>query len=355
MKLLNKKYDLIIFLIVLISIILKTVDFSYIIPRLLLFTGFRETTKYYWDKIIKIDEGIIYDHIHIPIIKKEDYTYELLKKASNNFLTPVLVKGLFSDTIGVRRWSELEYLSKKLENITLPVIPNAKLGYAQSNRYIDLFSNAFKDIITNKTSTKYLFFPSLSTININNTDKKNYNKLTKLTNEIVHHDLELERILWKGFGSKKHKNYFGSQIIIGRGSKDTEETTGTGWHCAAGNNWFIQVVGKKKWYFLNPKYSRLLKPLRFGTLSFNIGYKNIFKYHDNLPLEYAYVETGDLLYNPDVYWHTIKNYEGLTIGVPVREANLTYLFQNNLHFASIILVNIIFERIGINIGGYDGV
>ena len=27
-----------------------------------------------------------------------------------------------------------------------------------------------------------------------------------------------------------------------KGSNDSDATTGTGWHCAAGNNWFVQVI-----------------------------------------------------------------------------------------------------------------
>jgi len=38
-----------------------------------------------------------------------------------------------------------------------------------------------------------------------------------------------------------------------------------------------------------------------------------------LPVEYADLNPGDMLYNPDWQWHTIRNYEGLSIGVPIRE------------------------------------
>jgi hypothetical protein len=341
--------------IIICGILIKIIDISYFMPRILLYTGFRNSTKYYWDKIIKIDEKIKYSHTHIPIIEEEDYSFERLRIASNNFLAPVLVRGLFKDTIAMKKWKEDDYLPALFKDIILPIIPNAKVGNAQNNRYYDLFSNAFKDIVTNQSSTKFMFFPSFSTANINDSDTENYNNLRKLTNEIVKKDLELERILWNGFGTKTHKTYYGSQIIIGRGSDETEETTGTGWHSEGGNNWFVQVVGRKKWYFLNPKYSGFFKPLRFGVLTFNTGEKNISKYHDNLPLEYADLEAGDLLYNPDLYWHTTKNYDGLTISIPVREANVTYLIKSNLHLASVIFVNLFFQKIGINIGGYEGV
>ena len=340
-------------LIIICGILIKIIDISYFIPRILLYTGYRSATLYYWNKIIKIDEKIKYNHTHIPIIEKEDYSFERLRIASNNFLTPVLVKGLFKDTIGVQKWKEVDYLPSLFNDISLMIVPNAKVGNAHNKRYYDLFSNAFKDIVANQSSTKYMFFPSLSgNIKLNDSEKENFENLVNLTNIIVNKDLELEKILWNGFGTKTHKSFVGSQIIIGRGSDEAEETTGTGWHCAGGNNWFIQAVGRKKWYFLNPKYSRFLKPLRHGKVSFHTGDKDMSKYHDNLPLEYADIEAADLLYNPDFYWHTIQNYGGVTIGIPIRENNITHLIQSNPHFASVLIVNVFFEKLGIKIGGY---
>ena len=343
-------------LIILYSFLIITYDLSYIIPNLLLFTGFRETTKYYWNKTIKIDQKIIYDHTHIPIIQKEDYSFELLKKATNNFRNPVVVKDLFNDTFGVKEWYKSNYLPSIIGNIELSVIPNGTYGTVQSNRYNSNFSEAFNDILNNENSTKYLFFPV--TARKDNDDNKNNHikKMKKIAenelNKLINKDLDIQKILWNSFSTKKHKTYLNSQLIVGRGQKNMNSTTGTGWHCAMGNNWFVQVVGKKRWYFLNPKYSSLFNPLRAGPVAMHVGINNFDKYHENLPLEYVDLESGDLLYNPDWYWHTIQNYEGLSIGVPIREFNISLSFQNNYHFASIVIINKIFEKIGIDIGGY---
>ena len=43
-----------------------------------------------------------------------------------------------------------------------------------------------------------------------------------------------------------------------------------------------------------------------------------------LPVEYADLNPGDMLYNPDWQWHTIRNYEGLSIGVPIREVRFFF-------------------------------
>jgi hypothetical protein len=109
---------------------------SHIVPNLLLFTGFHETTKYFWNKTNQIDRNIFYSHTHIPIINKEKFSFELLEKATNNFKNPVVVKGLFYDTKAIREWTKPDYLPSKIGNIELPVIQNATYGTLQGNRYI---------------------------------------------------------------------------------------------------------------------------------------------------------------------------------------------------------------------------
>ena len=58
------------------------------------------------------------------------------------------------------------------------------------------------------------------------------------------------------------------------------------------------------------------------------------------------------MYNPDWEWHTIKNYEGLSIGVPLREVNISLSIQNNAQYTSIVLANLALDKLGIDIGGY---
>ena len=87
----------------------------------------------------------------------------------------------------------------------------------------------------NKESLEYLFFPALSR------DKGLSTELLDNVDNTVRGDLELDRI-FKGFGTKSHESFAGTQMIIGRGREiDSQETTGTGWHCDIANNYFIQV------------------------------------------------------------------------------------------------------------------
>lgn len=213
---------------------------------------------------------------------------------------------------------------------------------------------AYEEILANVDSKQYLFFPVQSRFNFNATynDIEKAKQLKKDINQLVLDDLEIHKRIWNGFGTSSHRTYFGSQLIMGRGVNDSAYTTGTGWHCAMGNNWFIQVAGRKRWWFMDQKYSAYMHPLRGGTVNMQAGNKNMAAYMDSMPLRYVDLRPGDMLYNPDWEWHTIKNYEGLAIGVPIRELNMSLSFRNNFQYSSIVALNHLTSLIGFDIGGY---
>ena len=213
-------------------------DFMY--PNALLFTGRRQETENLWKKLIKIDKSIIYDHPHVPIIPADQYTLEGLKRATQNWRYPAIVRGLFNDVPASKLWTTADYLPSKLGEFKIPVVRQATLDSMQTDRVVMPFGDAFAEIHGNEDSKMYIFFPVKSRFNLNGSDIGSAEKLQKKVNELALTDLELHRI-WPGFGTKIHKKYVGTQIIIGQGTEDDERTTGTGWHCAAGNNWFIQV------------------------------------------------------------------------------------------------------------------
>mmetsp|Transcript_2379 Transcript_2379/g.2346 ORF Transcript_2379/g.2346 Transcript_2379/m.2346 type:complete len:383 (-) Transcript_2379:44-1192(-) len=322
-----------------------------IIPNALLFTPFREEVKAYWKQIIKIDTNVKRSPLQIPIIQAKDYSFESLRLATEGFRYPAIVRGLFTGTPAAEKWIDPEYLSSRIGEFIIPVVSEATYNTLQNKRELLTFREAYTEVVTNKDSKKYLFFPVESRANFNHSDVGSAQELRRRVTQVVREDLQLDRI-WKGFGGPDHKSFFGAQLVIGRGSNDTDATTGTGWHCAPGNNWFAQVTGKKRWYFMDPKYSSLMHPLRGGKANMMTGTREMAKYHDNIPLRFADVEAGDLLYNPDWEWHTIKNYDGLAIGVPIREINITLSLQNNFQYTFIILFNKLAEKFGIDIGGY---
>lgn len=325
---------------------------SYIKPNLMLFTNMREETREEWKRVLKFDTGVEQHPAHVPTIDAADFSLEKLRIATENWRYPAVVRGLFANTSAVQKWTSGDYLSSAIGDFVIPVVNNGVVNTLQNDRGLEAFRDAYAHILDNEDSKKYLFFPVKSRFSLNHSDAGSLEALSERINELVLKDLEVDKLIWNGFGTKTHKNYFGSQLIIGRGSADTEETTGTGWHCAPGNNWFVQVAGRKRWFFMDPKYSAHMFPLRGGKVNMQAGNKELFKYQKYLKLRYADVNTGDLLYNPDWEWHTIQNYEGLSIGVPIREFNVSLSFQNNQQYTAIVLINKFLEKFGMDIGGY---
>jgi hypothetical protein len=231
----------------------------------------------------------------------------------------------------------------------IPVVNDATYNTMQNDRGVALFGDAFEEILTDELSKKSLFFPVKSRYSSDPSELSKAGALEKEINKLVLTDLDLDRI-WPGFGT--HGTFYGSQFIISRGSNMSDSTTGTGWHCAIGNNWFAQVAGTKRWYFMDPKYSSQMSPGRGGKVNMQTTVKNMGELQKHIPLRYGDIKTGDLLYNPDWEWHTIKNFEGLSIGVPMREVNISLAIRNNLQYTSIVLINKGLEKIGIDIGGY---
>lgn len=96
------------------------------------------------------------------------------------------------------------------------------------------------------------------------------------------------------------------QYVIGKSPEtDNPLTVGTDFHCAGANNWFIQVVGKKRWEFLSPKYSAYLWPLKGGLVNFWNSNENMARDSVHLPREFVDLYPGDVLLNPPWQWHKI--------------------------------------------------
>eukprot|EP00549_Striatella_unipunctata_P015993 CAMPEP_0118698934 /NCGR_PEP_ID=MMETSP0800-20121206/15540_1 /TAXON_ID=210618 ORGANISM="Striatella unipunctata, Strain CCMP2910" /NCGR_SAMPLE_ID=MMETSP0800 /ASSEMBLY_ACC=CAM_ASM_000638 /LENGTH=396 /DNA_ID=CAMNT_0006598937 /DNA_START=52 /DNA_END=1242 /DNA_ORIENTATION=+ len=320
---------------------------SYIYPNLILFfPGYGLYLSKLWPRVLQYPTEKI-EPVPIPVIQAKDYSMELVQKLSDNFRQPVVVKGLFKDSPASTKWTEPGYLASKIGEYKVRAI-NLKKTFPslQNNRTIMPFKDAMYEILSNRESFLYLFFPIYSR------SYKEHNKediepieLVEAVKELVLEDLELDTRIAPGYGTPSDKAYKGAQLLIGRGHKDQKETTGTGWHCSAGSNWFIQVIGTKRWFFLDSKWGVYLSLLRGGTTHFVTGSYDSPKIQDYLPVKYVELEAGDMLYNPDFQLHTILNKEGLSIGVATRDFHLKRSIRNNLQLILIVAMNTFAERI----------
>lgn len=328
--------------------------FRYFLANLTLFTPYIETTQKLWQKSVTVDYSIKRLPSPIPEIDGSSFSFDSLKRATEDFRQPAVVRGLFKGSTALEKWATPDYLpSTPLGDFVLPVITDAAYGSSQKEREDITFREAFLDVVENH-AMKYLFFPVESRLELDVTqqEKETKERLRKTVNELVRNDLELDRI-WPGFAGPDHKYFVGAQLIIGYGNRTPEKTTGTGWHCAVSNNFFIQVAGRKRWYFASPKMSHYFFPLRNGVNTMMTGTRDMGKIQQHIPTSYVDLEPGDMLYNPYWQWHTVMNYEGLSIGVPIREFRALLARRNNPLYTRIVLVNHIalrlFKR---DIGGY---
>ena len=214
---------------------------SYLKPNLMLFTNMRDQTREEWKKVLKFNEGVQEYPSHVPTIEAKDYTFERLRQATENWRYPAVVRGMFADSPAATKWPTADYLSSKIGDFIVPVVRNGVVNTLQNDRGLMTFREAYADIFEKEDSKMYMFFPVKSRFNFNHSDVGTMEALSEKINQVVLEDLQIDQRIWKGFGTKNHKGYYGSQLIIGKGSNTTEKTTGTGWHCAPGNNWFAQV------------------------------------------------------------------------------------------------------------------
>lgn len=201
------------------------------IPYMLIFTGMRDLAKSAWRVFgTPIDLSIDKDFEHIPELQASEYSIDKLREITEDFSVPAVVRGLFKDTPAIENWVKPGYLKSVLGRFEIPVIRNAKYGNPQNNKTNELFGAAIDDIFGEDSQKSYLFFPMKNrpTKNHYGSNNKEFELLTSAVNQLMLDDLKIDQKIWPRFGTSYHTEYLGSQFVIGKGTNDTETTTGSG-------------------------------------------------------------------------------------------------------------------------------
>lgn len=336
-----------------ITLTLKAGDpLIFIIPNFLLWTPFRDLTYQWWEKVLKYDTTKEIPLIPIPEIKAEEYSYDKVKELSEGFRYPIVVRGLFKNTTAVKKWHTRDYVASHIGDYDVTFLQSgAAVGLEDDRKanYIP-FRDAWSEILDNKYSKKYLFFPERSRLKKGNeTTLHSMTGLKKNLDKMMAEDLDFDR-LFPGFAGPNHKEYIGTQFIAGWGNNDPSKTTGSNWHCAPGNNWFIQVHGHKRWLFVDPVYSAWMHPQRDGIHTMATSSDKMIEMEKYIPVKWVDMEAGDVIYNPAWEWHAIRNLDGLSIGCPIRELYRPNNWRNNFAYTGIIGINHVFSQLGITYG-----
>jgi hypothetical protein len=121
--------------------------------------------------------------------------------------------------------------------------------------------------------------------------------------------------------------YAGSQLFLG-----VHHRSGSGWHCATGNNLFFMIQGRKRWTFAHADYTWLMYPLVNQTCQTLISplfmllgrrhdaayIREHFPLFEYCPRQEVTLEPGDVLFNPTWNWHNVENLSEESIAVSSR-------------------------------------
>lgn len=261
-----------------------------------------ESLNQYYDKLEKRNTTSI-----LPSIEADEI--DLIQKYTNNYRTPLVIKGLIKDFPCVKKW-DIEYLRQNCGEYFVKGFTKANGKGMLKDQFNDVkvlenvqFSNAC-DMIENGEQIYINNFHSIF-----------------IDCEVLQKDLDIQKL--NKITPIEYADL--SQLFFGpRG-------TGTTLHCAMKSNVFFNVKGKKKWTFIDPEYSPYLSPVLSDNGIFVVSKLNYFKDKSilrNIP-KYEYVlEEGDVLFNPSWWWHCVENLSTYTIGVANR-SNLGFSFLDN--------------------------
>jgi hypothetical protein len=260
-------------------------------------------------------------------LRAEDYSWEALRIASENWNRPVVVRGLFKNTTGVQSWTP-EYLADSFGSAGATVMAFNRIDWNddkacnKTTKSRDIpFSTIkpFNETILAVASGKDISFvmPPASRSKWNH-DLNAYYKFKK----VAFNDLDLKRaggIFANATEELKMLTYI--QMFAAWDSNEEGVETGTAWHADICNNYIIMVKGKKRWEFLDSKYSKYIRPVHPGgvsaiVVSHESAQKETLPY---VPKTEVILEEGDFVYNPEWEWHKVINYPGLSMGIVSRE------------------------------------
>lgn len=262
------------------------------------------------------------DPIPVPEIDVKDLTKDKFVQLTNNFTTPLVVKGFLKDSDAVRYW-DLDFFAEKYGNTKLPVVQNGDIknhkkytnstapeeyNYITMAEFIDSVKSG-KKMYINNVSRIFGYHPELL-------DDLDLGKIKDYTGEDIKDEVHITNLFIGGEG------------------------TGTSLHCSITGNFFYNIKGNKLWYLIDPKYTKYLKPMLSRTGLFAVSMLDICNaeendYPLNIPRYEVLLDEGDMLFNPPFYWHAITNKSNYTIACANRFTNFWSGFKNNPLFSVI--------------------
>jgi len=240
----------------------------------------------------------------IPSIEASDFTKEFFEYWNSKIKHPLVIKGFLKDA-PILIEAEKDFLVKNRGDLEVQSLPLNQKDESKLGQNIDVVKSSLKDYLT------LMEFESHYLNNFHGIlDDKDFNDKCK-------GDL-LDNILGQ-------KNFL-TQWFISRSSK-----VGSSLHCAGAVNMFLNIKGRKQWNFVHPSYSPVLQSTvsKYGAFAVSEMFENfksdphqeiIENYQDMrfIPFYRCVLEEGDVLYNPEYWWHSVRNITDYTVGCATR-------------------------------------
>jgi hypothetical protein len=245
-------------------------------------------------------------HLEIPRVNPDEITPEEFYEKYVKSPHPVILTGMNKNSDCVKKWGNLDYFYK-FKDAVAPVTETGESPDVERLKfgdYIDWVKANRNTELEDRKDHKYLAnFANLFNWHPELVDELDVKKMSK----------------WLG---PTNNALLGCHFFLGL--KDTA----TPFHCANTMNWFVQVVGQKRWTFVHPEHTMFLYPIYshdvFYTgsmLEYPEPEKEImdmdFPLWQYCPRYEAILNPGDVLLNPSWYWHRINN-DNMTIGCATR-------------------------------------
>jgi len=229
-----------------------------------------------------------------------------------NYLTqgktrPVVLKGLMKDVSAVQKWTP-EYFQENYGQTALLTLVgdiHEKNAYTSFNRRVNCEYIPLQESIQNMLDRKGKYYVN------------NVTEIFMKHPELVQ-DLQINR-LKQVDASVNEDSWLKVNLFLGG------PETASSLHCAVGGNFFMNLVGRKKWILIDPEYSPYFKMTPAENFGFVIsGYDlddteqsaEIFR---KIPMHEVILEPGDCLFVPPWWLHHVSNETDFTIGVAVRD------------------------------------
>jgi hypothetical protein len=264
----------------------------------------------------------------LPEIDSEDISDEQIYSLSQ-YQRPFVIRGKIRNWRAVKEFTP-EFLRANYGNVKIPINHGKKRASDDKTKptdyreYYKIRYATVSDLIDSAVSGGDLQALSVEDL------------LHRDNDYLIKNFLELDKIReWSGLTHAK--SFLHKKLRVGLiGSLQLFVASSTGyttWHCAPAHNFFLQIYGKKYWTFADTAYTVGMSPVIKTSQQYQGSLVDSresladcvsrgFSLYPYVPKFDITLEPGDLLFNPQYCWHSVKTEgTGATIGIGVRSVS----------------------------------